>query len=143
VTPTFTPHAVIFADTALESKVRDTLGQPTGTLLSSDVSAITTLNAFSSGITDLTGIEECKGLVILSLYGNSISDISALSGLTGLNYLDLNMNQIADITALIVDSDSGGFPAGSQIILNNNPLSSQALNTGIPYLQSKSITVSW
>lgn len=142
VTPTFTPHTVVFIDAALDSKIREIINKPTGEILSSDVETINTLNAFSSGITDLSGIENCTGLVILSLYGNSIADITALAGLINLNYLDLNMNQITDITPLVNNADAGGFTTGSQIILDNNPLSAQAIAADIPYLQLKQIMVS-
>jgi hypothetical protein len=142
VTPTFTPHTVVFADAVLDTKIREIINKPTGEILSSDVETINTLNAFSSGITNLSGIEDCTGLVILSLYGNSITDITSLAGLINLNYLDLNMNQITDITPLVNNADAGGFTAGSQIVLDNNPLSVHAIASDVPYLESKLITVS-
>jgi hypothetical protein len=144
ITPTYTPHEVIFADANLGTKVRAAIGKSSGdTVYSSDLDGLTTLNASASGITDLTGLEECGGLVILSLYGNNISDISQLSGLLKLNYLDLQSNSITAISALVANADSGGLTGSSQVFLKSNPLSSVSTDTDIPYLQAKGITVSY
>jgi Leucine-rich repeat (LRR) protein len=133
---------VDFPDANLDAKIRAAIGKPSGIIYSDDLEAMTTLNAFGSGIADLTGIDECTGLVLLTLYNNSITSIAPLSGLRSLTYLDVNMNQISDITPLVQNVDSGGLTNGAQVILNNNPLGSQAVNTDIPYLQSKGVTVS-
>jgi hypothetical protein len=143
ITPTFTPHEVVFPDPNLDNAVRSAIGKPTGIIYSTDLYSLTTLNAFGSGISDLTGLDQCTSLVILSLYNNSITSIAPLAGLTSLNYVDLNSNQVADITALVQNADAGGLTSGAQVILNNNPLSAQALNTDIPYLQSKGVVVSF
>jgi hypothetical protein len=141
VTMTATAHVVTFADPNLEAAVRTAVNIPAGNIMSSDLSGFTTLNAYSANITDLSGLEECYDLTILSLYSNSITDITALSGLKKLNYLDLNYNNVADIAALVANSDNGGLAAGSQVFLTNNPLSTQALNSDIPYLTAKGVTV--
>jgi hypothetical protein len=143
VTPTSTPREVVFNDANLELKVRAAINKPSGLIYQTDVQDLTTLNAFSSSITDLTGLEECVSLTVLSLYGNSITDITPLSGLVKLSYLDLNLNSITDTTPLVTNVDAGGFADGSQIFLNNNPLSAKATGVDIPYLQSKSVTVTY
>jgi hypothetical protein len=141
VTMTATAHVVTFADHNLESAVRAAVNIPTGNIMSSDMTGFTTLNAYSDNITDLSGLEECYDMTILSLYSNSITDITPLSGLTKLNYVDLNNNSVADITALVTNSNNGGIAGGAQVFLTNNPLSAQAVNSDIPYLTAKGVTV--
>ena len=77
------------------------------TALKSDVESINTLNLGQVDnaedtikITDISGIENFKGLTDLDLCNNQISDISALSGLTNLKSLNLRNNQISNISAL-------------------------------------------
>ena len=65
-----------------------------------ELSALSRLNARSSQIVDLTGLEWATGLRVLELATNSISDLSALAGLTGLERLNLHQNNISDISPL-------------------------------------------
>jgi hypothetical protein len=143
ITPTFTPHEVVFPDPKLDTAVRSAIGKLSGIIYSSDLYSLTTLNAFGSGISDLTGLDQCTSLVILSLYSNSITSLAPLAGLTSLNYLDVNSNQISDVSPLVQNVNAGGLTGGAQVILNNNPLGTQALNTDIPYLQSKGVMVTF
>jgi hypothetical protein len=143
ITPTFTPHEVDFPDANLNAAVRTAIGKPAGTIYNTDLYGLTTLNAFSSGIADLSGLDQCPALTILSLYNNSITSLTPLAGLLSLNYLDVNTNQITDVSPLVTNVNSGGLAGGAQVILNNNPLGSQALNTDIPYLQSKGVVVTF
>ena len=89
---------VSFNDANLKAAVEAELGisDPTP----ADMLGLTQLNANSSGITDLTGLEFGTNLTRLLLYNNQISDISALSGLTNLTELWLASNQISTISAL-------------------------------------------
>jgi Leucine-rich repeat (LRR) protein len=94
------PIVVVFNDPNLEQVVRDALGIPTGDIYDTDMATLTSLDASSSNISDLTGLEYAVNLTYLYLSYNQISDITALQNLTNLNNLDLSDNQISDITLL-------------------------------------------
>ena len=74
-------EVVAFPDPHLQARIREAIGKPTGDIYQSDLKSLTTLNANSASITDLTGLEYCTGLTYLSLAYNEISDISQLSKL--------------------------------------------------------------
>ena len=82
-----------------------------------------------SGLTNLTG---------LFLSGNAVSNISPLSGLTDLTALDLEDNSIADISPLV---ENTGLGSGDRVWLEGNPLNSASINTHIPALQRRGVTV--
>ncbi|MFC1525995.1 leucine-rich repeat domain-containing protein, partial [Candidatus Latescibacterota bacterium] len=73
----------LFADAALEERVRETVGKPDGELTVADVSGVTQLAAWSLGITSLEGLEHLVSLVDLDLSGNDIVDLTPIAGLTG------------------------------------------------------------
>lgn len=64
--------------------VRQTIGKPTGDICPSDLTSLTELYAWDSGITGLTGLEYCAGLRQLSLRNNKITDTSPLVANPGL-----------------------------------------------------------
>ena len=99
-TPVVNAQVVNFPDINLEAAIRDAIGKPTGGIYPIDLVGLTTLDASSRSISDLTGIEFCTSLTGLNLSDNQISDITPLSGLTSITYLELNENQISDITPL-------------------------------------------
>ncbi len=107
---------VFFADANLKTAVENRLGvtdpEPT------DMLALTSLSANSSGIMDLTGLEAATNLTVLSLSNNQISDVSALSGLSALLDLRLAKNQIGDISALT------GLANLGLLLVNDNQISS-------------------
>jgi len=74
----------------------------------------------------------------LSLDSNQIINISALSGLTGLYHLDLDNNEIIDILPLVNNS---GLASGDYVHLEYNPLNAASVNTYIPALQGRGVTV--
>ncbi|MFC1794152.1 hypothetical protein ACFL3Q_11260, partial [Planctomycetota bacterium] len=70
---------------------------------------------------------------------NSIScDLSPLSGLTQLSHLWLHDNNIRDIQPLVNNS---GLGADDFVELTSNPLNYKAINTDIPILLARSVTV--
>ncbi len=94
----------------------------------SDISAL-------SGLTFLTQLR-IDG--IDGIDGNKLTDISALSGLTNLTDLWLSNNSITDISPLVANT---GLGSGDEVSLSNNPLSKTSLNTHIPALESRGVTV--
>ena len=79
-------------------------------------------------------------LTWLDLRGNSISDISVLAGLTKLTRLYLDRNSISDLSALVPNA---GLGSGDTVNVKGNPLSAVSIDTHIPALQSRGVTVSF
>lgn len=158
-----TDQIVIFDDPALERAVRDELGQPFGFLTQQGLLNLQTLDAKGLGISDLTGIENCKNLKWLDLDTNAISDltpltnlvnllslnldsneifdIAPLAGLLNLDSLSLFDNQVGDIQALVTNAMVGGLGAGDQVVLDANTLSETAVNVDVPQLESLGVNV--
>ena len=97
------------------------------------------LNLDQNSISDLSPLVGLPNLIRLDLAYNSISDISPLSsGLTNLIRLLLVGNRISDISPLVANT---GLGSGDTVYLSGNPLSITSLNTHIPALQSRGVTV--
>ncbi|MCX5991283.1 MAG: PKD domain-containing protein [Chloroflexi bacterium] len=153
---------VSFPDPNLEAAIREAIGKPAGDIYESDLVGLTDFDAHECGITNLAGLAHCTSLTSLGLWDNQISDISPLSGLTSLEYLELSGNQISDISPLsgltnltalnlganqISDIEplvsNPGIASGDTVNLPGNPLNSNSINTCIPALQGRGVTVSW
>jgi Leucine-rich repeat (LRR) protein len=93
-------EAVTFTDLNLEAAVREAIAIPEGSIYSSDLDSLISLEANEKNIADLTGLECCTSLTVLDLGDNQISDISPLGNLTSLMGLYLEYNQIGDISPL-------------------------------------------
>ena len=110
----------------------------------SDISPLSNLTNQSwldlsrNSISDISALSNLTNLTGLHLDYNSISDISALSNLTNLTYLDLDGNSISDISPLVANT---GLGSGDTVDLKSNPLSSTSINTHIPTLQRRGVTV--
>jgi len=101
---------------------------------------LTGLNLGSNSISDISSLASLINLSDLSLWSNQVSVISSLASLTNLKTLNLMYNEIADIGSLV---DNSGLNSGDEVMLNNNPLSYQAVNEHIPALQARGVTVYW
>ena len=95
---TFAEDPVRFGDLNLKAAVEAELGKtnPTPT----DMLALTTLNAYRRGVTDLKGLEYATNLTRVQLEGNQVSDLSPLFGLIQLTSLDLWGNRVSDASSL-------------------------------------------
>jgi hypothetical protein len=91
-------------------------------------------------LTDISPLVGHASLEELYLTLNSITDISALSGLTNLSYINLQYNQISDLAPLVSNS---GLGSGDEVRLENNPLSDTSINTHIPALVARGVTVTY
>ncbi len=130
-------QAVTFDDANLEAAVRSALSKPTGDIMVSDLAGLTSLDASSSGIADISGLEYCTALTDLDLSDNLVTDISPLQSCTALITLDLTDNQVSDIEALVVNT---GLGVGSTVTLTGNQLESADL-TDILALTARGVTV--
>ena len=98
---------VAFIDPNLEQAVREALDIPSPTPLTPEnLARLTGLDAWSRGITNLSGLEAATNLAWLNLTENSgIADFTSLAALPNLYYLELNscgVSNLAFIAALPV-----------------------------------------
>ena len=99
--PIDTSPEVSIPDANLRAAVRSALGLTEGdTLTQQKMMRLTTLNATSKQISDLTGLAYATNLWKVDLQSNQISDLSPVKDLTRLTVLHLQRNQISDITSL-------------------------------------------
>ena len=97
----YVPTAMAIPDTALAAAVRAALDLAADAPIPPDALAtLTTLEAPSLGIAQLTGLEAAAGLTQLTLNDNQIRDVSALAQLTSLQTLNLRDNEIMDVSPL-------------------------------------------
>ena len=112
----------------------------------SDISSLSGLTKLeklfldNNGISDISSLSDLTKLEKLLLNSNSISDISSLSGLTKLEKLLLNSNSISDISPLV---ENMGLGSGDTVDVSSNPLSTTSLNTHIPTLKSRGVSVNY
>ena len=110
----------------------------------SDVSALAGLTNLEglglsrNAVSDVSALAGLTNLEWLSLGGNKLSDVSALAGLTNLEQLGLGNNAISDLAPLVANP---GLGSGDEVYVKDNPLSATSLNTHIPTLQGRGVTV--
>ncbi len=115
------------------------------------------LHLVRNSVSDLLPLAELKGLRVLYLWENPISDLSPLAGLTNLKELYLWHNSVSDLSPLaelngLTDlqlvgnlvsdlSPLVGLTSLTELDLRENLLSYPSINTHIPALQSRGVTV--
>ncbi len=104
----------------------------------SNLTNLTELSLGQNGISDISVLSNLTNLTELGLWYNNISDISVLSNLTNLTVLRLQNNNISDISPLVANT---GLGSRDTVNVKSNPLSSASINTHIPALQSRGVTV--
>ena len=123
----------IFPDKNLEAAVRKQVFEKRDNnkpITETDVANLSTINGKGLDISDLTGLEKCKGLASLELAKNKITKLDALKGLASLQYLNLADNQVEDLAPL------AGVPALQYIELSNNKVKSLGPLAGLTNLAS-------
>lgn len=111
-----------------------------------DISSLTNLTNLvllaivRSPISDISALASLTNLRQLYLLNDQISNISVLANFTNLTDLLLPGNQVSDISALV---ENQGLGAGDTIDMHNNPLSSDSINTYIPQLEARGVTVNY
>ena len=115
---------VTIPDANLRVAIETALGKARGAPITrAEMASLTSLEASSSDISDLTGLEFATGLIPLNLSYNIISDITPLSGLIKLTSLDLSYNIISDITPLAGLTNLTSLDLSYNIISDITPLS--------------------
>ena len=106
----------------------------------SGLNSLEGLYLYSNSISDITPLLGLNSLRLLDLESNSISNITPLSGLNSLERLSLYSNSISDLAPLVANT---GLGSGDWVYVRNNPLSATSINTHIPALQSRGVSVSF
>ena len=99
---------------------------------------LTLLNLGGNNISDIAGLRRLTDLIALVLSDNSISNISHLAGLINLKYVSLVNNSISDLSPLTANT---GLGRDDRVDVQQNPLNNNSINTTIPTLQSRGVTV--
>ena len=137
--PTPGMTVVDIPDPNLRAAVEKALGVASGaTITVTNMANLTILDAPNANIADLSGLETATNLTQLGLWNNSISDISPVAQLTNLTQLGLGNNSISDISPLVANT---GLGQEDTVSVPGNPLSDASINTYIPILQSRGVTV--
>ena len=137
------------SDPNLRDAIADARGKARdATITVVDMLLLIQLNAPNADISDLTGLQHATNLRLLNLgtefveeqriNTNSISDISPLAALTDLTSLRLDNNSISDLSPLV---ENTGLGNGDKVDVRENFLNAQSINTHIPALQSRGVTV--
>ena len=94
-------ESVHIPDPNLQAAIEETLGKlQDAPITVEDMTRLTDLDLWNTGVSDLTGLEFAINLKVLGFAHTSISDISPLSKLTGLTHLVINENLISDLSPL-------------------------------------------
>ena len=107
----------------------------------SPLSSLTNLKILglaNNNISNLSPIAGFTHLTRLGLRGNNISDLSSVVGLVNLERLDLRHNYISNISPLVANTGLGG---GDEVLLNDNPLNTSAINSDVPTLKRRGVKV--
>ena len=97
--------------------------------------ALTHLHVVGGSVDDLSALAGLTRLEELNVSDNSISDLSPLEGMTHLSNLYLASNSVTDISPLT------GLTGLRELDLSGNPLSEGSIDTHIPALRSRGVTV--
>ena len=107
----------------------------------SGLTQLTVVLLSGNNITSISALSRIKNIIKLSLANNRITSLSSLPNLGSVYELSLQDNRITDISPLL--NDDLGFRGGNfrNVYLDGNPLSDTSINTHIPALEARSITV--
>ncbi len=154
---------ITISDPYLREMIERALEKTSGAaVFPGEMATLTSLDASSVGIRDLTGLEFATSLTTLELYDNAISDLSPLENLTRLTLLDLGQNNIRDLSPLLGLTNlttlglSGnditdlaplvantGLGNGDEVDVTGNLLSDTSINTHIPALQARGVRIQY
>jgi hypothetical protein len=92
----------------------------------------------SNHFTSVAPLAGDTALVGLGLDFSDISDLTPLTELHNLSSLSIRDNNVSDIQPLV---DNPGIASGDAVYLNDNPLSQNSIETLIPTLEARGVTV--
>jgi len=103
-----------------------------------NLTALEYLSLSSNRIVDVGHLSRLVNLTTLQLNANQISDIARLVGLTNIQSIQLDYNLIHGLRGLV---DNPGIGGGDEVYVRGNPLLEEALQTDIPALEARGVTV--
>ncbi|MFC1947529.1 leucine-rich repeat domain-containing protein, partial [Chloroflexota bacterium] len=106
-----------------------------------DLRNLRSISLVGNDIIDISPLASLKNLGQAILAFNKITDISPLSELDNLSYIHLQDNQINDIYPLTTKEYLIEVCETKLINLQSNPLSENSINTYIPQLKSRGISI--
>lgn len=116
-------QSITVPDETLAAVVREALElDATDPITPTQLSTLTSLDGYSRGIVDLTGLEHATSLTTLGLWGNSISNLTPLARLTNLRSLSLSANSISNVYPLIRLTNLRKLVLNDNLIRNIAPL---------------------
>ena len=111
----------------------------------SGLTQLITVYLSGNDITSISALSRMIQIRTLSLDNNRITSLSSLPNLSSALILSFQNNRITDISPLLNDDlgFEGSLPGGGgrDVYLDGNPLSDTSINTHIPALEARSITV--
>ena len=99
---------------------------------------LTWLGLDDNNISNISAVAGLTNLTRLGLDDNNISNISVVVGLTNLTSLLLANNLVSDLSPLVANT---GLESGDWVAVWGNPLSDASINTHIPALRNRGVTV--
>jgi internalin A len=97
------------------------------------------LDIQSNPLSDITVLQYLPVFSSLNANNTNIADISSLSDLAELYYVNLSNTPVVDLQPLV---DNAGFGSGDKLYVTNcSQLSSESINTHIPTLEGRGVTV--
>ena len=131
---------ITFPDEKLAAVVREALELGTiDPITRTELATLTSLDGYSRGIVDLTGLEHATSLTTLELWGNSISNVRPLAKLTNLRSLSLSANSISNVYPLVRLRNLRKLVLNDNLISNVAPLA-RLTNLKQLYLAGNSIS---
>jgi len=143
---TFLPqNDFLISDRGLIKAIRSELGLSQGSMITqAHLESLTSLDASSHRINDLSGLEFAINLTNINLFNNRISDVSPLSGLTNLtalnltnNFLDLDagslVRAVTDNLQTLGVGISNGSQKGPETFISNDGLLEVSTQTDKTY----------
>ena len=104
------------------------------------LTALERLNISKNHISDISPLVSLTKLVNLNGQENRIADVSPLSGLAALQEVVLPVNEISDTSPLVANV---GLGSGDVVDVRTNPLNAESIDTHIPALQARGVSVSF
>lgn len=89
-------------------------------------------------ISDLGPLAGLANLRYVYVEYAAVSDLSPLSGLPFIEKISIRYDQVSDIAPLVANP---GLGSGDEVWLENNPLSDTSINSHIPALEARGVTV--
>ncbi|MBC7960039.1 MAG: leucine-rich repeat domain-containing protein, partial [Vallitaleaceae bacterium] len=132
---------IAISDANLEAAIRQTIDQPSGDILLSDVLNITKLDASGRRIESLDGLEKLANLEVIDISYNKIIDLSPLRNLKKIKRIYGQYNEIESLSTLFYDDVEVVSPVEEINITGNNLPATKDTTDKIKELEVKGIEV--